>query len=186
VDRLVETFGMPMGPFVLADETGIDVGYKVIQELEAAFSPRLQAAPVLERLIEAGLLGKKSGGGFYLHKGKQRTANPQAIELTAGFRKKEMSDEDIVDRLILTMLNEAAMCLQEGIIQRADYLDMALITGIGFPPFRGGLLRYADEQGIPMIVNRLNNLKTAFGDRFEPAGLLVEMEAEGRTFYSEA
>ncbi len=184
VDQLVEAFGMPMGPFVLADETGIDVGYKVIQELEAAFSPRLQAAPVLERLIEAGLLGKKSSGGFYLHKGKERTVNPQAIELTAGYAKKEISDEEIVDRLILTMLNEAALCLQEGVIDRTDYLDMALITGIGFPPFRGGLLRYADARGISTVVNRLRELKAACGDRFEPAGLLAEMEAEGRAFYS--
>jgi len=104
--------------------------------------------------------------------------------LTAGYAKKEISDEEIVDRLILTMLNEAALCLQEGVIDRTDYLDMALITGIGFPPFRGGLLRYADARGISTVVNRLRELKAACGDRFEPAGLLAEMEAEGRAFYS--
>jgi 3-hydroxyacyl-CoA dehydrogenase/enoyl-CoA hydratase/3-hydroxybutyryl-CoA epimerase len=132
IDRLIESFGMPMGPFVLADETGIDVGFKVIQELESAFSPRLQAAPVLQRFIDAGLLGKKTGSGFYIHNGKQRIVNAEALKLVEGFEKKAVSDEEIVDRLILTMLNEAAMCLEEGIVERVDYLDMALIAGIGF------------------------------------------------------
>ncbi len=184
IDRLIEEFGMPMGPFVLADETGIDVGFKVIRELEAAFSPRLQAAGVLQKFIDAGLLGKKSGGGFYLHKkGKQRTVNAEAVKLVEGFEKKTVSDEEIVDRLILTMLNEAVMCLEERIVERVDYLDMALIAGIGFPPFRGGLLRYADDQGIMSVRSRMLELESACGQRFEPAGLLKKMEAEGKTFY---
>lgn len=183
IDKLVEGFGMPMGPFTLADETGIDVGYKVIQELEAAFSPRLRAAPVLERFIKAGLLGRKSGGGFYLHHGKQRKANPEAVKLLQGFRQNEVSDEDIVDRLILTMLNEAAMCLQEGVVVRVDYLDMALITGIGFPPFRGGLLRYADERGISEVVKRLQALQSSCGERFSPCHRLLSMASSGESFY---
>ena len=187
VDQLVEAFGMPMGPFILADETGIDVGFKVILELEAAFAPRLQAAPVLQRMIDAGLLGKKSGSGFYLHNGKQRKPNAEALKLVEGCNGgKEAqgpTDREIMDRLILTMLNEAARCLDEGIIDRVDYLDMALVTGIGFPPFRGGLLRYADERGIQVVVNRLNELKSTCGSRFEPAGLLVEYAKKGRSFY---
>jgi 3-hydroxyacyl-CoA dehydrogenase/enoyl-CoA hydratase/3-hydroxybutyryl-CoA epimerase len=191
VDRLMEAFGMPMGPFVLADETGIDVGYKVIRELESVFAPRLQAAPILARMIDAGLLGKKAGQGFYLHKGKARTANAVAaalVEAAARDRSETVmsSDETIVDRLILTMLNEAAMCLKEGVVQRADYLDMALITGIGFPPFRGGLLRYADARGISTIVNRLKELTVACGNRFTPSELLLTLEKDDMTFYSES
>ena len=182
---------MPMGPFVLADETGIDIGYKVIQELEIAFAPRLQAAPVLGQMIEAGLLGKKGKqGGFYLHKGKQRTVSPAAIALakaaaSAAGEAGMPSDETIVDRLILTMVNEAAMCLRAGIVKRADYLDMALITGIGFPPFRGGLLRYADTRGIAPVVNRLRELTAACGDRFAPSELLLKLEKDDQLFYRE-
>ncbi len=179
IDRLAEAFGMPMGPCLLADETGVDVGFKVIQELTAVFAPRLQAAPILQKMIEAGLLGKKSGGGFYLHEGKVRTVNPQALEVVGAVGASAVSDAEIIDRLMLIMVNEAAMCLQEGIVKRVDYLDMALIAGIGFPPFRGGLLRYADERGIPEIVRRLNELKTTCGVRFQPAELLMD----GRSFY---
>lgn len=186
IDRLAEAFGMPMGPFALADVTGIDVGYKVIQELSTAFSPRLEAAPVLDRFIQAGLLGRKSGGGFYLYKDKERSSNPEAVALLEDFRKKEVSDGDIVDRLILIMLNEAAMCLQERIVERVDYLDMALITGIGFPPFRGGLLRYADEQGVAETVKRLDELQAACGERFKPCDLLQTMAMRGNAFYDNA
>lgn len=183
IDRLIEGFGLPMGPFRLADETGIDVGYEVIKELEVAFAPRLKAAGVLQRFIEAGLLGKKAGGGFYIdHKG-EREANPKAVELLSDVEFKEKPEEEIVDRLVLTMLNEAAMCLDEGVVERGDYLDMALITGIGFPPFRGGLLRYADARGIPSVLGRLKDLKASCGSRFEPASLLVKMEAERKRFY---
>jgi 3-hydroxyacyl-CoA dehydrogenase/enoyl-CoA hydratase/3-hydroxybutyryl-CoA epimerase len=84
------------------------------------------------------------------------------------------------------MLNEAAMCLKEGVVQRADYLDMALIAGIGFPPFRGGLLRYADARGISTIVNRLKELAVACGSRFTPSELLLTLEKDDMTFYSES
>ncbi len=183
IDRLVEAFGMPMGPFALADETGIDVGYKVIQELEAAFSPRLQAAPVLDRFIQAGLLGRKSGGGFYRYEGRKRMPNPEAVRLLEHIRGGDWSDGEIVDRLVLTMLNEAAMCLEEEVIGRADYLDMALVAGIGFPPFRGGLLRYADDRGLSGIVQAMEALEQQRGARFRPCGLLRRMMEEGRTFY---
>jgi 3-hydroxyacyl-CoA dehydrogenase/enoyl-CoA hydratase/3-hydroxybutyryl-CoA epimerase len=172
-----------MGPFALADVTGIDVGYKVIQELERAFAPRLQAAPVLDRFIQKGLLGKKSGGGFYRYEGKERAPNSDAVKLLEGFQKQDVADSEIIDRLILSMLNEAAMCLQEGIVERGDYLDMALIAGIGFPPFRGGLLRYADERGLASIGKRLAELQASGGERFKPCGLLQKMAEDGTTFY---
>ncbi len=183
IDQLAENFGMPMGPFALADVTGIDVGYKVIQELESVFAPRLQAAPVLDRFIQAGLLGHKSGGGFYRYEGKKRSVNPDAVKLLEGFRRKDVPDDEIIDRLILIMLNEAAMCLEEEIIERVDYLDMALITGIGFPPFRGGLLRYADQRGLSETVWRLESLKGAYGDRFKPCERLKKMGSQEMNFY---
>lgn len=137
-------------------------------------------------MIEEGLLGKKSGGGFYVHPGGKRTANAAAVKLVEryaqGSGSTRLSDEDILDRLMLTMVNESAMCLQEGVVDRADYLDMALIAGIGFPPFRGGLLCYADSRGISEIVGRLTELKEAYGARFEPAGRLQDMLAAGTTF----
>jgi 3-hydroxyacyl-CoA dehydrogenase/enoyl-CoA hydratase/3-hydroxybutyryl-CoA epimerase len=186
IDKLMEAFGMPMGPCVLADETGIDVGFKVIRKLAAAFAPRLEAASVLERMVGEGLLGRKAGGGFYLHEGRQRHPNAAAVKLIGRHVDAGADvpvEEDVLDRLILIMVNEAALCLQEGVIDRVDYLDMALITGIGFPPFRGGLLRYADSRGIPEIVQRLNELHVLYGARFEPAGLLKEMAAADAAFY---
>jgi 3-hydroxyacyl-CoA dehydrogenase/enoyl-CoA hydratase/3-hydroxybutyryl-CoA epimerase len=184
VDRLVENFGMPMGPFVLADETGIDVGYKVIQELEHAFAPRLQAVSVLQDFIDAGLLGKKAGGGFYLHNGKSRASNPAARKLAEIYpASREITDDEILERLILTMLNEAVMCLEEGVVGRADYLDMALVCGIGFPPFLGGLLRYADDRALADIERTLKRLEEQCGNRFTPAPLITQMEREGKTFY---
>ena len=191
LDRKIEAFGMPMGPFVLADEVGIDVGVKVAKILEEAYGERMKVAATLHILAEEKkLLGKKGGTGFYLHKGRQRLPNPEipACALAgikrAGRAPRIVSAQEAVDRCILIMVNEAARCLGEGIVARADLLDMAMIMGTGFPPFRGGLLRYADDYGLPSLLERLRRLATDIGPRFEPAPLLAEMEHGGRRFYS--
>jgi len=172
---------MPMGPFVLADEVGIDVCYKVAKILHDAYGDRIKLSELLRSVYQdKKLLGKKAGKGFYLHDGK-RDVNP---ELEPQTDNSKISDKEITDRCILLMVNEAAMILQENMIEKPEFLDMAMIMGTGFPAFRGGLCRYADAYGIANVVSRLTELETAHGKRFTPAQLLVNMAKENKKFYS--
>lgn len=181
IDSLILDFGMPMGPFTLADEVGLDVGYKVAKVLEDAYGERMKVSSILDRVYQQmQLLGKKSGKGFYIH-GKKREANGEVKKLV--YSKRQFDEKEIVDRALLIMVNEAAMCLQEGIVDNAQYLDMAMVMGTGFPPFRGGLLRYADTVGIESIVITLESLAKNHGIRFEPAKLLLDMAKNKKTFY---
>ena len=134
------------------------------------------------------MLGKKNGKGFYLHKGKKRTINPEMLKLQKkGSKKKgesESMEREIVDRMILCMINEAARCIEEEVIESPEFLDMAMIMGTGFPPFRGGPLRFADSLGIGEIVRRLDQLAGKHGPRFQPAPILRQMDMEGKLFYN--
>jgi 3-hydroxyacyl-CoA dehydrogenase/enoyl-CoA hydratase/3-hydroxybutyryl-CoA epimerase len=185
LENEVLDFGMPMGPFELADEVGIDVIYKVSEIFEKAYGERMEPAPLLKLMAEQGLYGKKSGAGFYLYKDKKRLFNPAAQDILSSLNKetKTPDEAEIKPRFLYTMINEAARCLEEKIITRPDYLDLALIMGIGFPPFQGGLLRYADREGIPHIVETLKRFSQTHGSRFTPCSLLVQMAKENKTFY---
>lgn len=195
IDALVENFGMPMGPFVLADVVGIDVGVKVAHSLHEGFGERMKVAEVLDEIYNnhKDLLGKKSGKGFYLHSAKEKShsqVNPKVTDIVHNFRKTkgiertEISDDEIVDRCVLMMINEAAKCLEEGVVKNARYLDMAMIMGAGFPAFRGGVLRCADSYGIKKLVEQLFELHKKHGARFEVSKLLVEMADKDQKFYS--
>ncbi len=180
VDKVMSKYGLPIGPFTLADEVGIDVCYKVAKILKDAYGDRVKLSELLRVIYEdKKLLGKKAGKGFYIHEGKDKTLNKDI----AGSGANSIGDQEIIDRCILIMVNEAAMCLEEGIIEKPEYLDMAMIMGTGFPPFRGGLCRYADAVGIANVVTRLNELESKYGKRFKPAKLLVELGKEGGKFY---
>ncbi|MBP7710247.1 MAG: enoyl-CoA hydratase/isomerase family protein [Rickettsiales bacterium] len=189
VDEVIERFGMPMGPFVLADVVGIDVGVKVSHSLFEAYGQRMRVADVLDEIYNnhKELLGKKSGQGFYLH--PENKENRAIDEILANVRKAKnlhpiyIHEIEILDRCILTMVNEAAKCLEEGVVKNARYLDMAMIMGAGFPAFRGGVLRYADARGIDEVVKRLQELNKKHGVRFEVSKLLVEMAKTGKKFY---
>ncbi|MCE5318181.1 MAG: fatty-acid oxidation protein subunit alpha, partial [Parachlamydia sp.] len=184
LEKLMLNFGYPMGPFTLADEVGIDVMAKVSKVLEAAYGERMKGGKLLDKMLEQQLLGKKVGKGFFLYQGNKRKRNPAIEELLGPVTPKEISEVEMGDLVILTMVNEAARCLEEKVIARPDYLDMALIMGTGFPPFRGGLLRYADELGIPYVVDHLEQFSGKYGSRFAPCKLLQEMKASGKKFYS--
>lgn len=186
IDRAIKDFGMPMGPFVLADEVGIDVAYKVAKILEEAYGDRMKAPEFVATMVDRKWWGKKVGKGFYSHSGKNnRELNPQLSEIlkTGSGSSISLDAKTMVDRFVLVMLNEACRCLDEKIIENPAYLDMAMITGTGFPPFRGGLLRYADSIGLASIVERMNELASKYGDRFKPVELLVDMAEQGKTFY---
>ncbi len=195
VDYLIENFGMPMGPFVLADVVGIDVGVKVAHSLHEAFGERMKVAEILDEVYQnhKELLGKKSGQGFYLHSLKEKSqsqVNPKIMQILhqvkqqKSIKTSQISDEQIVDRCMLMMINEAAKCLEEGVVKNARYLDMAMIMGAGFPAFRGGVLRAADSYGIDKVVKNLRELNRKYGARFEVSKLLVEMAEKNQKFYS--
>ncbi|MFT5126840.1 MAG: 3-hydroxyacyl-CoA dehydrogenase/enoyl-CoA hydratase/3-hydroxybutyryl-CoA epimerase [Rhodothermales bacterium] len=182
IDRLHKAFGMPMGPLTLIDEVGIDICHKAAMVLQDAYGERMQIAEIFSMIYEdRQLLGKKSGKGIYLHAGKKREINPEVLDAVAEYRDSvatgpaHLSDQDITDRSIFIMINEASRCLDEHIVQSAEYLDLAMIFGTGFPPFRGGLLRYADSIGIQPLVTRLEDLALDHGMRFKPSEPLLAM-----------
>jgi 3-hydroxyacyl-CoA dehydrogenase/enoyl-CoA hydratase/3-hydroxybutyryl-CoA epimerase len=183
VDTAMRRFGMPMGPFEVLDEVGLDVAQKVAGVLSAAFPGRMQPAPVLDKLVAAGRLGRKSGVGFYHHTGGARRPEPGLRSLTGLSRERRAtSPEPLAERMVLAMVNESARCVEEGIVAGADAVDLAMILGAGFPPFRGGPLRHADHVGLAQIVSRLGALRAEKGPRFEPCALLARTAADGGTF----
>ena len=181
IDAIAEKFGMPMGPIELVDQVGIDVGYKVAHILEEAFGARMKVAAILETVKTQGLLGKKSQKGFYIYNGKQKSVNPE-VKIGSG---SKTSHEDALKRMMYIMVNEAARCLEEKVIDSAGTVDIGMIMGTGFPPFRGGLLRYADAVGAANILKDLERFQTQVDSkRFEPSPYLRTLAQKNLKFYS--
>ena len=149
------------------DEVGLDVAAKVAGVLSKAFPDRMQPAPALEKLVAAGRLGKKSGSGFYRHARPQAQARSARCAALLGLHARAAPDDgpDVLsERMVLAMINEAARCVEEGIVADAGQVDLAMIFGAGFPPFRGGVLRYADALGpAEALVDRLRSLRAEKG-----------------------
>lgn len=185
ISKALLDFGMPMEPFLLSDEVGNDVSYKVAKSLEKAYGERMKPAELLHLMSEKELYGRKNGKGFNLYNGDKITPNPAVKDLLEQVKrpKANLKDEDILPRFLYVMINEASRCLQENIISRPDFLDLSLITGIGFPPFRGGLLRYADTVGTRHIVDTLSRLERENGMRFAPSEYLKQKAAKNEKFY---
>ena len=152
IDEIFLKFGMPMGPFTLADEVGLDVCYKVAQNLYAAFGERAKPSQMLERLYkDQHLLGKKGGAGFYTYKdGVQQGVNPslKAILRILPQKQEVLSDKQIIQTCLKVAINEARLIVDEGIVQNPDHIDIAMIMGTGFPAFRGGLVSYAKQNNL--------------------------------------
>jgi 3-hydroxyacyl-CoA dehydrogenase/enoyl-CoA hydratase/3-hydroxybutyryl-CoA epimerase len=173
VDRLLTRFGMPMGPFELLDQIGLDVAEKVTHVMSEAYGDRLPVQATLGRLVAEGHLGKKSNQGFYgYERGRRGEPSPDAMRAAGLPIRREFTDEDVVDRLVLPMVNEASRCLDEGVVSRPLDVDLGMVMGTGFPPFRGGLLRYADHRGVQSIVDRLDVLGGAVDGRLAPSDSL--------------
>ncbi|MHC4480870.1 MAG: 3-hydroxyacyl-CoA dehydrogenase NAD-binding domain-containing protein, partial [Planctomycetota bacterium] len=192
IDGLLEAFGMPMGPLALVDEVGLDIGYKVAKVLETAYGSRMHVPEALGAVAGTpDCLGRKTGCGFYRYRNGGKKPNRRVARLarqarrTDGVTARQLTDDEIVDRAILIMVNEAARCLQEHVVDDPAQLDMAMVMGTGFAPFRGGLLRYADERGVTDIKERLDQLAEQFGDRFKAAALLEEIADNGGHFHHE-
>ena len=188
LDKLMLDFGYPMGPFALADEVGIDVMSKVNKSFEAAYGERMRGPKIADEMAEHKWYGKKNGIGFYIYKDKNDKHpkfNEGVLKLVNSSNSSKISEIEMSDRVILSMVNEAARCIEEKILTRPDYLDMALIMGTGFPPFRGGLLRYADKLGINYVADHLKEFEKKYGSRFTPCNLILEMQKSNKKFYTE-
>ena len=185
LDSAVRDFGFPIGPIALIDEVGIDVGAHVAESLGPTFAERgARPTDAMQRLAARNILGKKSGRGFFVYETKKRPrpVNPEVTQVLDAPRKPSAPPSNAVDRLVLMMVNEAALCLQEGVIESPRDGDLGAVLGLGFPPFRGGPFRWIDSVGAHKVVDQLRELESQLGARFTPADLLVETARNGRSF----
>ncbi len=185
IDKVALDFGMPMGPFRLIDEVGIDTGAKVADSISAGY-PHMKVLPTLHEMVSKNFLGKKNGKGFYSYdaQGKQMGVRSEFISNPKDPSPK--TDQYLLDRLILPMVSEAIMALDEGIVGTVRDLDLGLIFGIGFPPFHGGLLRWVTSEGEQNILDRLHSVHQATQGRIVVPASFEKRVKAGQKFYYEA
>lgn len=187
IDAAARAFGMPMGPLRLIDEIGIDVARHAGQTMHHALGDRLEPAPTLVALGNTNRLGRKGGRGFYLYQGGRQAGVDAEIYRDLGNAIRPAATrptrEEIEERLVLVMINEAARALEDGIVADPGDVDLGMIMGTGFPPFRGGLLRYADGLSVREVRLRLEDYEHKLGQRFRLAPLVVRLAEAGRGFY---
>ena len=189
IETAMTEFGMPMGPATLADLTGIDINYHVNKTFEKRLGERYKVHPLTEVIYQTGCYGRKTGAGYFDYSSGQPVPNPVIADAVQKYLKKnnvspkQMSQEDVIDIMLALGINEAALMIEEGICDRPQDMDLAMIYGTGFPPYRGGILRYADKWGINNVYEKLVTLEKQYGLRFKPANLIKEMAESGKTFY---
>ena len=183
VDAAMTGFGFPVGPVTLLDEVGIDVGAKVAKILHHAFGDRMAPPAAMARVVEDGRLGRKNGRGFYRHDGKAKRPDESVYALLPAPERRLFDTREIQDRLVFAFLNEAALCLQDGVLRSPRDGDVGAIFGLGFPPFLGGPFRYLDQIGARFAAEMLERLAGKHGPRFEPAALLRDMAKAGKRFH---
>jgi 3-hydroxyacyl-CoA dehydrogenase/enoyl-CoA hydratase/3-hydroxybutyryl-CoA epimerase len=184
IEKAMTKFGMPMGPLALMDEVGLDICANVVHEMHTAVGDRMAPGKLLDFIKANKCFGKKSGKGFYLYDkdGKRQGFNPELLAQVnqTPLKKKQ---EEIQDRIALAMVNEAALCMSEGVAADADDANLAMILGTGWAPFRGGPLRYADSLGSRTLLQKLELLYASTGnENYKPAELIRELAASGKNF----
>jgi 3-hydroxyacyl-CoA dehydrogenase / enoyl-CoA hydratase / 3-hydroxybutyryl-CoA epimerase len=186
IDAALVEFGFPVGPITLLDEVGIDIGGHVGRVMGESFGARMTPAESLRRVVEAGRKGRKGKSGFYLYDehGEKGAVDQSIYGILGRAERRAIAASEIVDRTVLAMVNEAALCLEEKILRSPRDGDIGAVFGIGFPPFRGGPFRYIDSTGPDVIVKRLEELHDRFPLRFSPAPLLVEYARARKRFHS--
>jgi 3-hydroxyacyl-CoA dehydrogenase/enoyl-CoA hydratase/3-hydroxybutyryl-CoA epimerase len=182
IDRALTGWGWPVGPLALLDEVGIDIAQHAGSVMAEYAGERVQTSPVFDQMIQSGRKGRKGGKGFYDYSKKPKQVDPMVYELI-GWQEAQIDDLEIIERCWMQMLNETALCIEEGIIENPNDIDIGVIFGFGFPPFRGGILREADKQGLDYVVARLEDYAERYGDRLAPAQLLRDMAASGKRFH---
>lgn len=188
IDAALVKFGFPVGPIQLLDEVGIDTGTKIIPVLEAAYGERFSApANVVASILNDDRKGRKNGRGFYLYGAKGRKSkkrvDPAIYTLIGVQGQNRFSAQQIAERCVMLMLNEAARCFDEQVIRSARDGDIGAVFGIGFPPFLGGPFRYMDSLGAGEVVATLQRLSAQYGDRFTPCEPLLQMAQRGDRFW---
>jgi 3-hydroxyacyl-CoA dehydrogenase len=190
VDKAIEKFGFAMGPFRMGDMAGNDIGW-AIRKRRYAERPDMKYSKTADLLCELGRYGQKTSAGWYDYKPGDRKPYPSQLvndmiikhSKDIGVERRKVSDQEIVERLVYSMVNEAAYILEEGIAQRASDVDMVYLTGYGFPLHRGGPMFYADTVGLPNVAAAMEKYaRGRHGEFWKPAPLLARLAAEGKTF----
>ena len=195
IDRVLTSFGLPVGPYGMQDIAGIDVGARIRMYLKSIGKSRAEGpqSAIPDRLFEMGRYGQKTGAGWYKYDGpgsRNRTTDPLIEQLAEeeakkrGITRRPISDEEIVARITTALANEGARVLEEKFATRAGDIDIIYVYGFGFPRHAGGPMFYADTVGLPTVLSRVNEYRARFGDYWEPAPLLEKLVAEGRGFYA--
>ena len=192
VDQAIEKFGFAMGPFRMGDLAGNDIGW-YIRKRRYVEMPDVAYSKTADLLCEQGRFGQKTGAGWYDYHAGDRTAHPSQLvddmivrhSQDLGIQRREISDEEIVERLVYALVNEGAKILEEGIALRASDIDMVYLTGYGFPLYRGGPMFYADTVGLPKVLASIEQYARGYhGEAWAPAALLQRLTAEGKGFNS--
>jgi 3-hydroxyacyl-CoA dehydrogenase/enoyl-CoA hydratase/3-hydroxybutyryl-CoA epimerase len=186
IDDALVAFGFPVGPITLLDEVGIDVGGKAGHVLSEAFGARMAPSESLRRVVESGRTGRKGKHGFYRYDetGRKTTVDPTVYELLPnGPVRREVDRDEVQQRCVLAMVNEAVRCLEDGVLRSPRDGDVGAVFGVGFPPFRGGPFRYVDTVGASTIVDQLEQLNGRFPGRFVPPELLLDAARARKRFY---
>ena len=190
VDAAVQKWGMAMGPLTMGDMAGLDIGWE-IRKRRYIERPNFRYSKVGDKIAELGRYGQKTGKGWYLYEAGNRkpVPDPAVDKIIADYRKehgiqsRQISDEEIIERLIYALVNEGAYILDEGIALRASDIDMVYLTGYGFPPYRGGPMFYADTVGLPKVLASIEKFQKGYmGEVWKPAPLLVKLAREGKRF----
>ena len=184
IDRAMAEFGFAMGPLVLIDMAGIDILVHTDGVMSRVFPRHGRVSPIATRLVERGDLGQKTGSGVYKYEKGEYTPYPNdqtetliaEVQRELGGQPREVDAFEITQRLVLRMLNEAFYVMEEGAVQRASDIDAAMVLGTGFPDFRGGPVKYAQDIGVDNLMMQIRDLEQRFGERFSPARLLEKME----------
>jgi 3-hydroxyacyl-CoA dehydrogenase/enoyl-CoA hydratase/3-hydroxybutyryl-CoA epimerase len=183
IDDPLLHWGMPMGPLRLIDEIGVDITVDIANTLEKAFGLRDRAPKILREMRSAKLLGRKSGAGFYKYEGKQQLPNESIEQWRRAVAPATVDDrDDLANRLMFLMVNESARCLEEKVVASPEDADYGMILGTGFPPWRGGPLRFAQNLGIKRLVAEMERLART-NEKYVPCGLLQEHAQKGTKFY---
>ena len=191
VDSALRAFGFAMGPLAMSDLAGLDIGWAARKRLEPTRPKHLRYSRIADSLCEEGRFGQKTGAGFFRYESGSRQPHPdphvdeiiRACAEDSGVRRREVTDEEIVDRCVLALVNEGAWLLGEGIAQRASDIDVVYVDGYGFPAYHGGPMYWAERQGLAQVLDRIRVLEAAHGEFWTPAPLLVEAVGSGRVSF---
>jgi 3-hydroxyacyl-CoA dehydrogenase/enoyl-CoA hydratase/3-hydroxybutyryl-CoA epimerase len=203
IDGPLVKWGMPMGPLRLIDEIGVDITIDIGNTLENAYGPRDHVSTVLLWLRDQQMLGRKTGAGFYKYEGKSQTPNDSLVKWRRGLHgdpegaqgpnippdrhrdpRLRLNEEELTHRLIFLMVNEAARCVEEGVVASPQDADYGMILGTGFAPFRGGPLRFAEHFGLKRVVEELERLSRT-EEKFTPCEILKKHVRDGTKFYED-